>query len=642
MNTNAVSHAVVLDFLGSRFPFSELDRQTLMSFAQKAVIDFFPRDTLILKQGESEVNHFHVIQKGGVRTYRLDSLGNVVLKDFRGEGEHFGALSIIQNTTANYNVETLDDTFCFLFDKKEFLHLIEANPKLKRYYLSTMSDKMSQPVYSELRQQKISPRAEGALFLFNAKAGEISKGRLITAPSYATVQQISQIMSEKRIGSVLLTDNREEVIGIVTDKDIRGKVVAPGLDYHTKASAIMTAPVQTISGQSVCFDALLAMITNRIHHLAIEENGRISKMLTTHDIMVAQGSSPYFLFREIQAQRRISGLYELSLKIPTVVRSLIEEGAKACNVTRMISVLNDHLLGRLLKLLEEELGKPPLPFSWLLFGSEGRQEQIFKSSQANGIVYANSPNESAGREAGQYFSLLSKQAIKHLTACGYDPASGDNTAINDKWRQPQAVWDRYFRDWCRFSGREMDFDAVVFFDFRSGAGATALAEKLKDQELILAKGNEPLLRYLAQNCCLQEPPLSFYGNFVVEKDGQYRDYLNLESKGLAFFVDFARAMSLKYGIGETNTLERLHALQNHHHIPRELGSELIEAYELMMHIKLVHQLHMVENGQAPDSHIRPDDLSGLEKQMLKEVFEVIRRFQGTARIEFGYPKKGNA
>lgn len=642
MNTNAVSHAVVLDFLGSRFPFSELDQQTLMSFAQKAFIDFFPRDTLILKQGESEVNHFHVIQKGGVRTYRLDSLGNVILKDFRGEGEHFGALSIIKNTTANFNVETLDDTFCFLFDKKEFLHLIEANPKLKHYYLSTMSDKMAQPVYSELRRQKISPRAEGALFLFKAKAGEISKGRLITAPSYATVQQISQIMSEKRIGSVLLTDNREEVIGIVTDKDIRGKVVARGLDYHTKASAIMTAPVQTISGQSVCFDALLAMITNRIHHLAIEENGKISKMLTTHDIMVAQGSSPYFLFREIQAQRKISGLYELSLKIPTIVRSLIEEGAKACNVTRMISVLNDHLLGRLLKLLEEELGKPPLPFSWLLFGSEGRQEQIFKSSQANGIVYANSPNESTGREAGRYFSLLSKQAIKHLTACGYDPGSGDNTAINDKWRQPQAVWDRYFRDWCRFSGRKMDFDAVVFFDFRSGAGTTSLAEKLKDQELILSRENEPLLHYLAQNCCLQEPPLSFYGNFVVEKDGQYRDYLNLESKGLAFFVDFARAMSLKYGIGETNTLERLHALQNHHHILREIGFELIEAYELMMHIKLVHQLHMIENGQAPDSHIRPDDLSGLEKQTLKEVFEVIRRFQGTARIEFGYPKKGNA
>jgi len=134
----------------------------------------------------------------------------------------------------------------------------------------------------------------------------------------------------------------------------------------------MATPVQSISGHAVCFDALLAMIKNRIHHLAIEENGKISKMLTTHDIMVAQGSSPYFLFREIQAQRRISGLYELSQKIPMIVRPLIKEGAKAYNVTRMISVLNDHVMDRLLKLLQEEIGKAPLPFSWLLFGRAGR------------------------------------------------------------------------------------------------------------------------------------------------------------------------------------------------------------------------------------------------------------------------------
>jgi len=640
MNTNAVSHGVVLDFLDNRFPFSELDRHALMKFAQKATIDFFPRGTLIIRQGESDVNHFYVIQKGGVKSYRVDSLGNVILKDFRGEGEYFGALSIIQKTTANFTVEALDDTFCFLFDKKDFVNLIETHPKLKRHYLNTMSEKMARPVYSELRQQKITPRAEGALFLFNARAGDISKGTLFTAPLETSVQRISQLMSEKRIGSILLTDDQAEIVGIVTDKDIRGKVVARGLDYHTKASEIMATPVQTISGQAICFDALLAMITNRIHHLAIEENGKISKMLTTHDIMVAQGSSPYFLFREIQAQRQIAGLYELSRKIPMIVRPLIEEGAKACNVTRMVSVLNDHVLGRLITLLQEEMGEPPLPFSWLLFGSEGRQEQIFKTDQANGIVFGNSPDDNTGREAGQYFSALSKKAIRHLAACGYPSAPVNNTALNAKWRQPQSVWDRYFRDWCKFPDRERDFDPALFFDFRCGTGSVSLAEKLKAQAHTLARGDEGFLRYLVLNCISLAPPLSFYDNFVVEKDGQYLETLDLEGRGLIFFVDFARAMALKYGIDKTNTMERLHSLKEAHHISTEIGSELVEAYELLMHINLVHQLHLVEKGQAPDSHIYPDDLSDLEKQTLKEVFEVIRRLQWFARLEFRFPEKG--
>jgi CBS domain-containing protein len=640
MNTNAVSHAVVLEFLGNKFPFSELDQRELMKFARKATIDFFPKGTLILRQGESAVTHFYLIQKGGVRTYRLDGLENITLKDFRGEGEHFGALPIIQNTTATLNVETLDDTFCFLFDKKDFLNLIETNQKVKRHYLRTMSEKMAKPVYSELRQQKITPRAEGALFLFNARAGEISKGTLFTAPLDTSVQQISQLMSEKRIGSILLTDGRDEIVGIVTDKDIRGKVVARGLDYQTKASEIMAAPVQTISGHAICFDALLAMIKNGIHHLAIEENGKISKMLTTHDIMVAQGSSPYFLFREIQAQRRISGLYELSRKIPMIVRPLIEEGAKACNVSRMISVLNDHVLERLLMLLQEELGKAPLPFSWLLIGPEGRHEQVFKSSLANAVVYGDSPDERTDRKAKEYFRTLSQHAIKHLVACGYPPGPGDTTAANVQWRQPQSIWTGYFREWCGFPDRERNFDPAVFFDIRSGAGNASLAEKLKEQVHTLTRGDAQFLRYLAQNFISLEPPLSFYGNSVIEKDGQYGEALNLDSKGAVFFVDFARALSLKYGICKTSTLERLQFLHEKQHIPGDLGSEMIEAYELLMHIRLVHQLHLTEDGQEPNNMVSPGDLSDLEKQSLKEVFEVIRRLQGFSRLEFGFPKKG--
>ena len=639
MNVNAVSHAVVLEFLGNKFPFSELDRQALVKFAQKATIDFFPKGTLILKQGESDVKHFYVIQKGGVRSYRLDGVGNITLKDFRGEGEHFGALPIIQNTTANLNVETLDDTFCFLFDKKDFLNLLESNRKVKRHYLSTMSEKMARPVYSELRQQKISPRAEGALFLFNARAGEISKGKLFTASVDTSVQQISQLMSEKRIGSILLTDDRDEIVGIVTDKDIRGKVVARGLDYHTKASDIMATPVQTISGHAICFDALLTMIKNRIHHLAIEEDGEISKMLTTHDIMVAQGSSPYFLFREIQGQRRISGLYELSRKIPMIVRPLIKEGAKACNVTRMISVLNDHVMDRLLTLLQEEIGVSPLPFSWLLFGSAGRQELVFKSRQINGILYGNSPDEEIARGARKYFRTLSERSVKHLSACGYPSEMGDITAANVKWRQPQSVWNTYFQDWCRFKGLEENFDPAIFFDFRSGAGSTSLTEKLKNHVHALTRGDEQILRYLAQNCASVEPPLSFYGNSVVEKDGRYGATLDLKGRGLAFFVDFARVMSLKYGIFKTNTLERLRTLLEKQHIPNDLGSEFIEAYELLMHIKLFHQLNLIEDGRKLNNNIYPEDLSDLEKQTLKEVFEVIRRLQGFTRLEFGFPKK---
>ncbi len=122
---------------------------------------------------------------------------------------------------------------------------------------------------------------------------------------------------------------------------------------------------------------------------------------------------------------------------------------------------------------------------------------------------------------------------------------------------------------------------------------------------------------------------------MVEKDGQYSDALDVEGKALVFFVVFARAMALKHGICKTNTLERLRLLLERQHIPGDLGSELVEAYELLMHLRLVHQLHLIEDGHMPNNWINPGDLSDLEKQTLKEAFEVIRRLQAFARHEFG-------
>lgn len=631
---NEVPSSVAVDFLVDALPFKDVDRDSLIQFSKNCTVDFFPAGTLIFRQGETEVAHFYMIQKGGVKSYLVDDDGNMSLNDYRGVGECFGALPIIQNTTANLNVETVDDTFCFLFDKQAFLNLIHSNPKVTEYFLLTMSAKMAGMVYSELRQHKMTPRTEGALYLFSAQVGEVAKGELFKTSISNTVQDAAVLMSDNMIGSLLLTDEKDEVVGIVTDKDIRRKVVAKGLDYQTKVSEIMASPVQTISSQAVCFDALLEMIKNRIHHLAIEKNGTIFRMITTHDIMVAQGSSPLYLFREILAQRDISGLYKLSRKVPMVVRSLIEEGAKANNITRMIAVLNDHILDKLLSLMQEDFGEPPLPFCWLLMGSEGRREQTFKTDQDNAIIYADSDDPTLNQKAEEYFKNFSESAIEHLVLCGYPLCPGDIMASNPKWRQPLRVWKEYFRKWCVSPVPENVLHSTIFFDFKCGFGDQSLSDSLRHEVTGFAKKEGIFQLYLAKSCLASRPPLSFFKNFIVEKDGEHKNTFDLKTKGMVFFVDFARLMSLKCGIAETNTLARLRLLQEDKHVPHSLCTEIEEAYQFLMHLRLVHQLHMMEDDKEPDNYINPKDLSDLEKQTLKEAFSVISRMQEFVRQEF--------
>jgi CBS domain-containing protein len=640
-DVHAVAPETVLDFLGRTMPFHELDVPTLRQLAGQCSVDFFPKGTMIFRQDRTKVDHFYLIQKGGVKIYLTDAEGTVTLKDFRGEGEYFGALPIIQDTRANLNVETVEDTFCFLFAKEAFLGLIQSSPKVTHYFLRDMSAKLVNTAYAELRRQRLSPRTESALYLFSTQVADIVKGKsLFTTVAGASVRDAASRMAELHIGSLLVEDAQGTIIGIITDKDLRTKVIAAGLDYQAKVAEIMATPVQSIPAHAVCFDALLKMMRLRIHHLAVEQQDAIVGIVTTHDVMLLQGSSPLYLFREILAQRRIEGLYSLSVKVPQVVRTLIEEGAKANNITRMITILNDHILERLLDLLIEELGPPPLPFCWLLMGSEGRREQTFKTDQDNALIYADPASEDEARQAESYFKTLTEKAIEHLVACGYPRCPGEIMASNPKWRQPARAWRRYFDDWLTTPEPRDVLHSTIFFDFRAGYGAQGLADDLR-RHLVEKAGRSGLFfLHLAKDCLEARPPLSFFRNFIVERDGEHRNQLDLKSKGLVPFVDFARLMALKCGIRESNTLDRLQLLHEGRHIPKDLYSSAVEAYEFLMQLRLVHQMQRLEEGKNPDNHINPADLSDLEKQTLKEAFEVVRRLQSSIRQEFRLGEMG--
>jgi len=634
-NVHAVAPEIVLNFLATTLPFNELDSATLTNLARNCIIDFFPKGTIIFQQGKTVVNHFYLIQRGGVKSYLKDEEGTVTLKDFRGEGEYFGALPIIQDTPANLNVETVEDTFCFLFSKEAFLSLIHSSPKVTHYFLRSMSEKLVNTAYAELRQHRVNPRTESALYLFSAQVGEIVKGKsLYTIPAQDTVRDAALRMADLHIGSLLVEDAEKKIIGIITDKDLRTKVVAAGLAYDTPVSEIMATPVHSIPAHAVCFDAMLQMMRLRIHHLAVEQQNQITGVVTTHDIMLLQGTSPLYLFREIMAQRKIEGLYSLSQKVPQVIRSLIEEGAKANNVTRMITILNDHILDRILTLLIAELGPPPLPFCWLLMGSEGRREQTFKTDQDNALIYADPENEEQAAKAEAYFKALSEQTIEHLVACGYPRCPGEIMASNPKWRQPAQAWKRCFNNWLITPEPKDVLHSTIFFDFRSGFGSSGLAQELRKHLAVQAGKKDIFLLHLAKDCLEARPPLSFFRNFIVEKDGEHRNLLDLKTKGLVPFVDFARLMSLKCGVTESNTLGRLQLLAEGSHIPRELYNDAVEAYEFLMQLRLVHQMRMLEDNKTPDNHINPADLSDLEKQTLKESFEVVRRIQSYIKQEF--------
>lgn len=635
-DVHVVAPEMAVAFFRDIMPFSALDDATLNDLARHCRVDFYPKGTRLLTAGETDITHLYLIQRGGVKAFIEDDQGEVTLKDFRGVGAYIGALGIIRGTPANLNIETVEDTFCFLLPREIFINLVEQKPSFAHYYLKSFSEKIVKTAYSELRHHKVSTRNGDDLYLFSVRVGDLVK-TLRKISSETSIQKAAASMAEFRVGSLLVFDpaDEENIVGIVTDRDFRSKVVAAGLDYKLPVKEIMTGPVQSVLSQSLCFDVLLKMMETSIHHLAVERRGRIIGVVTSHDIMLLQGHSPYYLFKEIRGQQKIRGLYALAQKIPEVIRSLIQEGAKAGNITQMIAILNDHILERMLTLLEDEMGPPPLAYCWLLMGSEGRREQTFKTDQDNAILYADPANEEEKNAAEKYFKEFAVKAIDHLVNCGYPLCPGEIMAINPKWCQPLSVWKGYFSKWIDAPDPAELLNATIFFDFRSGFGDYKLAQELRNHLNVKAQEKDMFLLHLARQCMGTRVPLSFFKNFIVNKDGEHKHQLDIKRQGLTPFVNFARVLALKHGISETNTLARLKALLTDEFIGRDIWKLANDAYELQMQQRLIHQLRQIEEGTLPDNHINPEQLSELERKMLKEAFTVIERLYSV--LEKMYP-----
>ncbi len=206
-------------------------------------------------------------------------------------------------------------------------------------------------------------------------------------------------------------------------------------------------------------------------------------------------------------------------------------------------------------------------------------------------------------------------------------------ASTPNWRKPSKVWRGYFERWMTAPEPQAVVHATIFFDFRSTYGSVTLGENLRDFVAEVAPRRGLFLMHLAKDCLTGKAPLTFFREFVVEKDGRHKNRLDLKTRGLVPFVDFARVMALKHGVKETNTLARLKALADDGHIPQEFHWEVREAYEFQMHVRLVHQLRRLLAGLKPDNYIDPVDLTDSEKQTLKEAFGVINRIQGFLRQE---------
>ena len=226
--------------------------------------------------------------------------------------------------------------------------------------------------------------------------------------------------------------------------------------------------------------------------------------------------------------------------------SLTGVNASAHSIAHILSSIGESITTRLLALAEDKLGAAPVPYAWLAAGSLARYEQTAKSDQDNCLLLADAYDAD---EHGTYFEELARFVSDGLDACGYVYCPGDVMATNPQWRQPLAVWTRYFDRWIDQPEPMALMLSSIFFDLRCLHGRHDLFDELHGHVAAKARKNAIFHAYMTANALNHQPPLGFFRNFVLVKDGEHDDTLNLKHNGIVPIVDIARIYALAGGIG---------------------------------------------------------------------------------------------
>ncbi len=617
----------VIGFLRGVSPFQDLDEPTLRELAEGVSMEFYPKGSTILQQEGPASEYLRIVKKGSVRVFMKSGKDDELAIDTRGEGESFGFISLVSGDKSRANVVAVEDTTCYLIGKVAVVKLLETYPAFAEYFLVSYLNKYIDRTYKEMHKRSLL-YGGGDRLLFTTPVGDLITKEVITASQDTSIRDSAEMMSQNGISSLVILDADGIPAGVVTDRDLRDKVVSKARSVQDPVKDIMSISLVKTDAKDYCFEAILNMIRYNIHHLLVIDNGKLKGVITNHDLMMLQGTSPISIAREIENQQSIEGLVPASKKINKVVELLIKEGAKASNITRIITEINDRLLRKILEITEKKLGRPPLKYCWIVFGSEGRKEQTFRTDQDNAIIYEDPRTPAKGEEAKTYFSAFTLLVRDSLLRCGFPPCPADYMASNPRWCQPLQVWKKYFAGWINEPTSDAVLKSLIFFDFRPIHGEIGLAEGLRDSLTSMLEGQMLFLGYMANTIINNMPPLSFFKSFVVEKGGEHKDEFDLKVKGIAPLVDAVRLFALERGVRETSTLERITALRERHTIVKEYADELEHAFEFIMLLRIHHQIEQIEAGKKPDNFINPNKLSNLEKRMIKEEFHLISRMQG--------------
>ena len=604
----------IAGFLAAFPPFDGLDEGQLDRIASATQVEFFPAGATILERAGEPAGSLYVVRKGAV-----EILDEGRLLDLIGEGETFGELSLVSGQGPVASVRAAEDTLCYLIPRSLAEELLQSASGTR--FLASVA-----------RRRLDAKRTPTELPDMLATVGAQVRRPPVTAPPDATVAEVASLMTEQRVSSLLIKVGDDW--GIVTDRDLRSRVLAAGRGADALVAEIVTSPIVTVSAETRVGDVLLGMLERGIHHLPVTDGtGTVIGMVTDTDLLGLARQSPFALKSAIERAADHAAVVTLAADLPDVVAALVDTSVDPVDVGHVIAVTIDALTRRFLELGIARLGEPPVRWAWLALGSEARREQAMFTDQDHALALE--PGDRTDEDVDPYFAELARSVTDGLEEAGIHRCHGNAMAEHPPLRRSLDGWVEAFRGWMQDPGMEGSVLSSIVFDYRQIAGPLP-AEPALDEVVRSAPSAYPMfVRHLSRRALDLKPPTGFFRDLVVEAKGEHAGRLDIKHGGITIVTNLARAYDIRTGRTDKGTLERLRAASDAGQISEASREGLEETFRLLWAIRLEHQVAQHRAGAPTDDFVDPQELGPVRRRALKEAFRIIAAEQRALHLDLG-------
>jgi len=584
-------------------PFELLSSTTLDNLMKKIDIAYYPKETLLISKNLPSIA-FYIIIKGSVAEFIGDDLHNVY-----SSGDSFDADALIYDKCESRFVVD-EDLICYEIKKEDFLDLMQ-NKKVQSYFLQDFVTR-HQHLKDYAAQSELTP------FLMS-RVSDIFLHTACIVESDESIHSSLVKMRDAKADVILVRVDGEYLI--VTDTDLREKVLLGGASVNDEIKKIASSKVISIDFNDFLFNALLLMTHNSIKRIVVIQNGEIKGVLEQLDLLSYFANHSHLVAVQIDKAKNVDDLKNVQGDLKNLLIVLNSNGVKVRYITKLVSTLNIKIYKKVFDMcVDAELRDK---CALIVMGSEGREEQSVKTDQDNALIVKN----------GVDVELFHEPMIKlnsYLLEIGFPICTGNVMVSNEFYRRDVSGYKALINSWVTSLNEENLQNLSIFLDAKCVAGDCDLLDELTDYLHHSFYSRDDVLAHIAKAVLNFETPLSLFSSFVLEKN--HSNKLDLKKGGIFALVHGVRTLALQYEIKETNTIERIKQLNNKGIIDKNFATELMESFDTLSSIRLKA---MLEAKDIEDSnYINPKNLQKIQMDLLKDSFKVINKFKKFMTFHF--------